>query len=205
MKPDVATVLVNKLLKCPKNGMPEAFYIDGRFPKSLSTRQTNMFRIGKTVVSRVLIPALAVGATWGLKMLLDGPEKQSTSFPRKMGKSIKKKKRATIKSSKIRSNASKRQLKGKKAKKEQQIIISKQPDSPITHSSASAANLISSSSEPRSIREKEQQGSTVPKVPLEKIASLQSTKLTKDLDKTWVDRVVSMTLEKLDDLFKRPF
>ena len=199
MKPDVATVLVNKMLKCPKNGMPDAFYIEGRIPKAISKRDIQFFGISKVVITRAIIPAFVIGVTWGLTILFGGSSTQSTyslsqGKKGKYGKRGKKGKKVSKKGSK---KSPKGHAQGKKSTKAKDTISSNK--SPISSDMASDGNTVS----------------LTHGVSLEanrEVATFNSTnalmgtrKVAKDLDKTWLDRVITTTLEKLDDIFKRPF
>lgn len=214
MKPDVATVLVNKMLKCPKNGMPEAFYIEGRIPKSLSKRDTHIFGISKTVVARVIIPTLAVGATWGLKILLEGTSTQSTgSFSQgKKGKYLKTGKMIRRVPKKTTKNVNGRKLKGKTraaANKKSFGAISKVHDSTEQRNKRKNDERLTASTSNSTLMRKDAMeiSENVPNRTNDKDnVSLRGLRQTaKDLDKTWLDRVITSTLEKLDEFFKRPF
>ena len=204
MKPDVAAVLVNKMLKCPKNGMPEAFYIEGRIPKSLSRRDTHILGISKKVITRVVIPALTIGATWGLKIFLEGSSTQSiSSFSQgKRGKYVKRGKTGKKLSKKGSSSRNVKGIKTNKAK----VVDSKKKQS--IHSIPTETGKIVSLTNATSLRKDEQAAitktSSTPDVK-DSAPLAGRQKATKDLDKTWLDRVVSTTLEKMDEIFKRPF
>ena len=67
MKPDVATVIVSKMLKRPKSGMPTAFYVDGTV---LSDPQTKRWGLDqRALLRRTIFPGLIVVATVGIGIL----------------------------------------------------------------------------------------------------------------------------------------
>ena len=60
LKPDIAAVLVNKMLKRPKTGMPNEFYIEGTLPQVGDTKCVWKARLGKTI-RKVAIPLIISG------------------------------------------------------------------------------------------------------------------------------------------------
>jgi len=173
MKPDVAAVVVNKMLRRPETGMPPQFYTEEGRRVMTAAAKRNQLKLLREVICRVwrkvrlpLVVAVGVVVLGGKgKVLLGLDGKLSASGDKKRGR---------VTSPPL-------------TKIEEDIVeVEEGEDSTMFE------GVI-----------------LTPGVPERDLTYYQNLKprgkYGKNLDRTWLDRVITSTLETVDDIFKRPF
>ena len=204
MKPDVAAVVVSKMLKRPKLGMPNEFYIDGTAPAIMEAKPKGNWGIRTNcIVRRIIVPTLVTGVSlyYGTTFVIGSKRNSDNGVNEydyeKDGQRIKNYDPITTKDDSNPLDST---------------DLGRDIDSPATVGKTVGVPAVMHDAKPDN--KKSQQINHSQKDSIENDDSLVEEKseenellddLIDDSRKSLLDRIITYTLEKIDELTKRPF